>query len=281
MEPLEKVPADAGQGKDAPGASAAAAAAAKPGKDETQALRDEIARLTKTNGELSTSERYWAGIAQGGHRADEPEDEEPKPKRGKAEASADEDLDDPATFVEALSTKGPKAIAAYLKREGYITKAEAEDLATKSSRAAVAVARQSLTQDAELVGAYPELRDEKSELFKLTGEIYRDMVKGDPKMKDSPAALKSAARSAKAELALAAKDKAPAKNEDDDDAETRRQDRIAAQSGSRGRRSSATFEEDDEDTMGPETKTLLKAFARYGVTDENFKAEKKRLKGAA
>jgi hypothetical protein len=279
VDPLEKVSPPGEPGKGAAASPAGAGAGAGKEKDEAASLREEIARLTKTNQQLTESERFWADKAQAKPDPGEPE---AKPARGKA-ADTDEDLDDPAAFVEALSTKGPKAIAQYLKKAGYITRDEAEELATKSSRAAVAVARASLTQDAELVGQYPELKDEKSELFKATGEIYRHMVKRDPKMKDSPAALMQAAETAKlrAELKAAKEGKASVKP-DGDDAETRRQERIDAQSGSRGRRSSAAFDGDeDDDTMGPETKTLLKAFSRYGVTEENFKAEKKRLKGAA
>ncbi len=179
-------------------------------------------------------------------------------------------LDDPAAFIEALSTKGSKAIAAYLKREGLITRAEAEEIAQKSARGAVAAAKKSIQQDTRLLSSHPELNDESTPMYKLTGEIYRDMVRDDPSMKDSPAALNLAARTAKAEL----KSKEKAADPGDDD-ETKRLDRIKAQSGDRGRRSSAAFQGDDDAAPDSETLRMLKTM---GVKPEDFKAEKKRIK---
>lgn len=247
----------------APPAPADAAPTAKDMAD----LRAENARLAKTNGELADSERFWSERARAG--------EKPEPKEAPAPAAtpADEDdYDDPAKFVEALSTKGAKAVAGYLKKAGYITKAEAEELATKSAKAVVDVARASLTADAELIGRYPELKDDTSALFKATAKHVKEMIADDPKLKNSPMVLKTAAKLAKLELAAADKENKP-----EETAEEKRQARIDAQSGSRGRRAAASFDDDDDDThIGSQAREIMDAMH---VTDADYLAERSKLRG--
>ena len=242
-------------------------------KDDAAELRAEISRLQKSNQELAESERYWAGIAaKNGHAA--PEGEEPEPKT--PAASDDEDYSDPAKFVDALSTKGPRAIASWLKKEGYITAAEAKDVAEKTARQAVAIARRSMEQNAELVGKHPELGDEASPLFKETQKVYQEMVKRDPELKKSSAALIVAADLAAANIKLrdSAKRK-PAAAEEDDEAESERTRRIRLQAGDRSRRSGTAFEDEGDDSVSDTQRTIAE---RLGLKVEDYKAERKKLR---
>ncbi len=243
------------------------------GKDDSAALRAEIETLRKTNQTLSDSERYWADRAKAnGNGDDEDEDDEKPAKKGKEPAPADDDDDDPAKFVDELSSKGPKAIAAYLKKKGYVTAAEASEIATKTAKQAVKAARESMTHDVELSRDYPDLQDPESELFKETSKIYKGMLKRDPKLKDSSAALLMAAENAKLKLQIEGK----GKSNSEDDAEKDRQRRIREQGGDRGRRGSADFDDGDDDRMGPEAKSIA---AALGVSDKDYLASKKALRG--
>lgn len=249
------------------------------GKDEAATLREEIAQLRKTNQQLTESERYWAERAQGRSDDDELDDESaddaPAPKQPAGDDDG-EDLDDPKIFVDALAERGPKAIAQWLKKNGYVTAAEAEGLAQKTASQAVAKARQALAQDSELMSEFPELKDSESALFQETGKVYRAMVKRDPGLKKSPAALYQAAETAKLRLQVAAKAKAaPDEDQEPDDYRERdRRSRVAAQQGDRGRGRSS-FEEDASDAIGPQAKEVMEAL---GVSEDEYKAEKKKMR---
>jgi hypothetical protein len=256
-------------------------------KDDVAALRAENETLRKTNQQLSDSERFWADKASKAGRGADDEDgdledvDDPAPKGGKKKAAADdadEDLEDPAKFVDALSTQGPRAIAKWLKKNGYVTGAEAEVLATKTAKQAVTAARQAMTHDAELVGDYPDLKDEKSELFKETSAIFSGMVKKDPSLKKSTVALMMAAEQAKLKLQIkGGGSRERDEGGDEGDRELERQRRIRSQNGDRGRRGDS-FEDDDDDSMGPQAKEVLAAFGRFGVDEAAYKSERKKLK---
>lgn len=264
-----------------PGVDPAAPKSGEPaggkGKDELAQARERIAQLERSNTELSQSERHWADRFAEATRGKggEPEGDEPEPKTPAA-AKEEDDFSDPAKFVDALSTKGPKTIAAYLKKEGYITAAEAEKLSEKTAKQAVAVARRSMEQNAELVGKHPELNDESSPLFKETQKIYGEMVKRDPELKKSNAALITAADLAAALIKLrdgAGRRKPGA--DDEDDTESERTRRIRQQSGDRSRRSAAAFDDTDDDSMTESQRTIAE---RLGLSADAYKDERKKLR---
>ena len=133
------------------------------------------------------------------------------------------------------------------------------------------------TAHVDLVTKFPELQDAESELFKATGKIYREMVEADPGLKRSPAALGIAAKQAKLTLDLAKK----AALGDDNLAESRRLQRIAAQAGDRGARAGATdFEGGDDDAIGPEAQRIIAQLARFGVTEKGFVEERRKMRAA-
>ena len=242
-------------------------------KDDLGEARAEIARLRKSNEQLTESERYWAQRASGA--AGDGDDEDGA--GGKAKASAepdddDEDLDDPGKFVDELSAKGPRAIQKWLKREGYVTRSEAEDLAVKKAGEAVSVARAGLTQDAELMQRFPDLKNAESELFEATGKAYREMVARDPAMKKSPGALFAAAELATERMKAQGRDATGGA----DDRERERQARVRAQQGDRGRRTAAAMDERADDSMGPEAKHIA---AAMGVSDADYMSERSKLRG--
>lgn len=256
-----------------PGAPAGADKGNKD-KDELATLRADNARLTKSNGELSTSAEFWATQARSG-RKDPDADPDPEPDEPKDDYDENEDA---ATFVDDLSAKGIKA----LEKRGVLTKKAAtkliEDIATKVSREIVGKARNSMTADAKLVSQYPELQDDKSELFKETRRIFNENCADDPSLKKSQGALMMAAKQAKLELQI--KNGKPAGGgKSEEDLEQERIQRVRGQQGDRGRRGAAEFTEEDDDTIGPEARTMLNQFARYGVTDDDYKKEVKKSRG--
>ena len=253
----------------------------KKGGDELDALRRELAQTKTSLAQVTESERYWAERARGGKDADgkadwdEPEDEF-SAYRPKAE-EADGDLDDPVKFSDALAEKGPAAIERALRARGFVPVDEvvkiAQQAAAKAAKSEVGKAR----ADVDLVTKFPELQDAESELFKATGKIYREMVEADPGLKRSPAALGIAAKQAKLTLDLAKK----AALGDDNLAESRRLQRIAAQAGDRGARAGATdFEGGDDDAIGPEAQRIIAQLARFGVTEKGFVEERRKMRAA-
>jgi hypothetical protein len=234
----------------------AAAAAAKKDKDDLEALRAENASLKRTNSELSESERFHAG------RADAAE------KKGKPAPKADDedDPDDtPEKFVDDLSASGVRA----LEKRGVLTKKAARELikeiATEVAESIVGKRAAGMMSDAKLLRDYPDLEKEGSELHKATGVIYRELIANDPALKNSPGTLAMAARLAKAEM----------KKPDEDEAETKRLERVRAQQGDRGRRTSSQF--DDDDAVGL-TETQKSIAASFGVDEKEVIAEKKKLR---
>jgi hypothetical protein len=252
-------------------------------KDELATLRAENETLRKTNTTLSDSERFWAERAERaetersrGTRTGE-DDEDAIPREDKADYDENEES---SAFVDDLSATGIKA----LEKRGVLTKKAAkgmiEEISEKVARKIVGSARASMTQDAELVTQFPELRDDKSALFVETKRIFARNVARDPSLKKSPAALFMAAEQAKLELKIKGGDNGGA-GDGRSDEDRERQRRIKEQSGDRGRRGGAEFTEEDDDTIGPQAREVLNAMSRFGVTDDDFKKERKRARGGS
>ena len=82
----------------------------------------------------------------------------------------------------------PEAIRNLLQASGYVTKKDAAAMAAKvAQRVAQTMIGQTVnaakTENA-LFEAFPDLRNEKSDLFKATAEQYQTMVKRDPRLKN-------------------------------------------------------------------------------------------------
>jgi hypothetical protein len=234
--------------------------------------------------EARQSERFWADRARGngnGHAAQpqiveeedpiETSDLLPKPKKISGAGDVDEAIfNDPDKWLEAIA-KGPRAIEALVKKQGYVNAEEVAEIAAKVARRTVDVERGKITTDNRLMNAFPDLADNKSELFKATAEEYQELIAFDPSAQKSPATLFAAAKAAKARLAAAK----PRQGDDDyednyDRVESARRRRVDAQDGSRNGRAAR---DEDTDTMGPQAKQIAKMM---GITEEEFKTEKKK-----
>jgi hypothetical protein len=246
-------------------------------KGETAELRKQVADQKKRLDELAASERYWADKAKGGADAGgDPED----PGEGADDDDGGEAPETPISpddFLDELSKTGPAAIEKALGKRGFVRKEDVVKLATEIANNVVARERGKITSDARLVSEYPELRDEKSELFIETGKVYRELVAADPKLHKSPATLLLAAKYAKQELKLRdmrpkardADEQPPDYRETEDDDRT---NRLKGQMGTTGRGHGAPREDDDE--IGPQARAVIEAMGRYGVDEKAFRAQR-------
>jgi hypothetical protein len=238
--------------------------------DKVTLTRAEVDGLRRDRDEARESEKYWAGVARNG-RAAEPATE---PEEDDASQFIDEDAPDgiegdtPEKLVDEFAAQGTKA----LDKRGYV---KAADVKKMAAEIAIKVARQMIgqqvvrsTTDAQIMTAYPELKDPNSELFKATAKIYQEAVAMDPSAQKTPAALFLAAKAAKASL------KPPPKaREDEDDYEPevesdRRRRADSQDSRPRGRGQV----EDHDDMMGPEARQICKDM---GITEAEFKESMK------
>lgn len=210
----------------APGAAAPPAAGAPPAKDAA-ALEREIEQLKQSNGELQRTAEFWRGKA-----SDKPADKTPPP-------ATEDDVD----LLAVIATKGVKGLDEVLKKRGYISKEEADQLV--NAKAGL------LKTEEQLYDQYPELKDQNSEFFKATAAEYRQLKNaGVPEHLAMSMAAKSTAlsflESGKRKTRQQQTDETKAQKEAD------RLARIAAQGGDRGARTTADDEGDDEITPAEE-----------------------------
>jgi hypothetical protein len=249
------------------------------GQPETITIsKADYARLERERDEAKASEKYWADRARPAATVQPEEEEDPietsdlVPKVTGA-AGVDESIfSDPDKWLQAIS-KGPDAIKSLIKSQGYVNADQVAEIAAKVARRTVDVERGKIGTDNKLMSAFPELADNKSELFRATAEEYNELIAFDPAAKKSPATLFAAARAAKAKLAARAPQK-PVDEEDEygyDRVESDRRSRVAAQDGSRGGRGSRV--EEPEDGLGPQAKSIARMM---GISEDEMKAEKKK-----
>lgn len=254
-----------------------------PVPEKGQAKTDENVTLSKAEhaallrqlDESKNSERYWADMARRGGRAPEPaaEPEETDASEFYDEEDTASNLPDdtPAKLVDDFASQGISA----LQKRGFVTVAEAKRIAVEAaarvSRELIGRERQKITSDTQLMQEFPDLKDQKSELFQETAKIYQRAVAMDQSAAKTPAALYLAAEAAREKL----KAKAPAPKahrEDDYEPEDDRRQRAASQDGrSRGR-----APQEDTDMLGPEAKAVIK---QMGITEEEYRASQKLMGG--
>jgi hypothetical protein len=254
-------------------------------KPETVTIsKAEYERMARERDEAKNSERFWAEKARGSRKEPEAESaEEPVeidtsdliPEVTGVEGVDESIFNDPDKWVEAVG-KGPKAIQALIRKEGYVNAEQVAEIAAKVARRTVAVERTKISTDHKLMTQFPELADSKSEFFKTTAEEFNALIEDDPSAKNNPATLFAAARIAKAKLGKARR---AAGDEDDDediyerpDPEEERRTRVRAQDGSRGGRPSRKAEADD--VISPQAKSVLE---EMGVKEDDFRAKAKSL----
>lgn len=227
-------------------------------KAELQALKRENEALKGRVTETEESARYWHSQAKGNPakgRAEEQGDGTPKPE------------DDETDMLE-LAGKGPAAMKDWLKKSGFMSAAEVQNITNaKASQ---------LVREAQLTQRYPDLQDKDSEFFKATASEYQSLkARGVPEVEAMElaaeraelASLRTGKATAAASPASTGGGSAPKKKTE---TEEERAARIAAQAGGGGRRLAKG--EDETDELTPEQQRIAEAF---GITGEAYKKRAK------
>jgi hypothetical protein len=218
-----------------------AAEKAKPETDsEAKTLREELKRERESRAEAEENARFWHGKAKSSPAETPKAKETPK-------LTVD--------LVDAISSNDPVRIRQAMSELGFVDGSEVD-------RRVNATATTVRTEE-QLYGSYPELRDPKSEFYKATAKHYNEL-RQDPALANAPSLMVVAARLAKAELATPAKD-----DEEEDD----RAQRVARQSGDRGRRpaSRGSGKDEPEELSGAQRSVIAK-FQEAGaaLTEEGY-----------
>jgi hypothetical protein len=257
------------------------------GKDETVTLtKAQHESLVRERDEAIQSERYWSRSRAGNEKAAVVVEPDPEIETDDlvpaitGDATVDEAIfNDPDKWAEAIS-KGPAAIKSFVRSMGLVTGAEVADIAAKVAKRTVDLEKSRMAGDNVILGEFPELKDDKSELFKATTAEVRKMVGLDPKAANSPATLYAAAQVAKLKLdaKTASTRRAAPDGETDDERydrverEDERRSRADAQDTSRTRGRSTA---DDTDMLGDQAKEVLRQMG--GISEDEFRAERAKL----
>lgn len=251
------------------------------GKDEVTISKAELDSLRRERDEARQSERDWANMARRNNApAPQPVVEEEEGLDPADYTDIDEPQvkgDTPEKLVDDLAAEG----AAALGKRGFITAADAKrmavEIAAKVTRELIGRERSKMASDATIMAEFPDLKDQKSELWAETAKRYQRAVAMDPNAKKTPAALYLAAEAARE--SLKAKNAGRRREDDDDDdnyrgerepEEDRRRRADSQDARPRGRQAA----DDMEDMLGSEARQIAKAM---GVSDAEFKASRKEL----
>jgi hypothetical protein len=256
MEGLLEV--DEGAPPEKPATATPAADEPPPKKDdEVTLLRRQLKEEQRTRREFQKAAEFWGAQARGA--AGKKNDPEPEP-----EPQITVDL------VDAITSGDTKAFTKGLREMGFATE--------KDVQARISQTRAQISEETKLLAQYPELQDEQSEFFQVTGEIYNSL---DPIVKKSPNAVALAARMARAELGGAepprrSKRQPPAEDYepdlDDDDVEQDRVRRVSRQSGDRGR-AAARREDGEREELNAVQKSIVAKLAAAGapITEDSYR----------
>lgn len=263
LETAVKKASDSPPKADAPGKPDAAGkqGKAEPSESDKQikALRDELAAVKANLDEARESERFWSARARGGNApteevVEDDEDDKDSPKPAESPFSGektDRFLDDLGVYgLEALVKRGVLTQDQFLEKIEQLEKRLGDKVDKR-----LEVQRKHTATDAELA-KFPDLKDPKSELFKSAQAIFLQMVADDPAMKNSPAALLSAARIARKEIDME-KQLADAKRAD---RQNNRRERIESQPGER----SPVGEDDDVgEALSPQAREVVRNLSQF------------------
>jgi hypothetical protein len=263
-DPQNPAVPDKGQGKD----------------DNVNISRAELESLRRDLRETQQSERDWANMARGGRTpasepAAEPEDAL-DPADYIDQETAGVEGDTPEKLVDDLAAQG----AAALGKRGNITAADAQrmavDIAAKVTRDLMGRERGKMASDAQIMGEFPELRDQKSEMWKETAKQYQAAVAMDPAAKKTPAALFLAARVARETLKAREAVGRRTRNEDDEPeyrgAREPEDDRRRRADSQDARPRGRAAVDDVDDMLGAEARQVIRGF---GITEAEFNASRR------
>jgi hypothetical protein len=207
--------------------AAAAAAAAAP---DLAAIQKELADTKVELGETRRAAEFYERKSK----------ETPAPAAAAAAADPDDDID----ILEVITTKGKKGLDDLLAKSGFVRKADVDK--------AVEAKTASVLKQQDILKAYPDLADKKSEFFKDTAEQYGILVKQGV---DPDVAMGLAAERVELVNLRSGKTKSPGELKADKDRD--RKARIAAQGGEGVGRTPTAAEEEDED-LTPEQEQIVR-----------------------
>jgi hypothetical protein len=237
-----------------PVAPPAAAPEAKPAPGaDLSAMRDQLDSLKAQMAEQQRTTEYWYNQAKG---------------NGEKPAPAAKEPEDDVDLLEVVTTKGAKGLDDVIAKRGYMRKADVEGM--------IEARATQMTKEAELIGRFPDLKNQQSEFFKETAQHYGNLkAQGVPQH----LAMEMAAERVALSHIESGKLKTRQQTADTDKAtrETTRRARAAAQEGDRGSRAPAGNDDDDE--LTPEQKHIAKAM---GISEEAYQKRAKQgvaLKG--
>ena len=224
-----------------------------PEQEEIARLQRELKTERRSRSEFQKAAEFWTRQAQSGPAkpAATPEPEAPK-------VTVD--------LVDALTTGDHTAIAKAMREMGFVSKHEVQ--------AEIAATRSQITAESQLLNKYPDLADDQSEFFKLTGTIYNELA-SDPAMAKSGKLVEVAARMAKGELGGSTSRRTPAPLSDDDpdeDPEEDRARRVSRQSGDRGRHSTRQGNDGESEVLSAMQKSIVQRLRNAGadITEESY-----------
>lgn len=233
--------------------------------------RKDYERQQQRIEELEQSERFWAS------KATTRDEEAPRGKgKGKKEEPEEEDdglaallAEEPEKFTDELSAKGIRSLV----ERGFITERRASKLIRDIAKGVIAQevepmiasqikkAQAGMAADAELVDKYSDLKNPKSAMYIRTAEVLKELTaKGIPKEN----ALEVAARIAHGETKTDRSD---------------RQERISRQGGSDETRTGGYSGEEDDNTVSPMQREMLKRLNAEGgiqISEEAYAARAKK-----
>jgi hypothetical protein len=214
-------------------------------------LKAEVARLTRERDDAAAkakehedSARFWHSKARGSAEAPE----------AKTAAKADEE--DNTDLLE-VAAKGPKAMKEWLAKQGFVSKAEVDNLVTSKAS--------QMTREARLVEQFPELKDQKSEFFKDTATEY-----GALKSQGVPEHIAMELAAERVSIRRGGTDDGEGRTKKEtDDAD--RKARVKAQAGEGTKRQMRTAEEGGDEL--DETQKMIAD--KFGISHEAYKKRAK------
>jgi hypothetical protein len=210
----------------------------------------EQQRFDQRIAEAEATAKFWADRAKQRGSADHDKDDDALPEAG--------DVD----IVEALANKDNAAVVRWMRSQGLVDRSELDRVKESlkgDMRDTVRSERQTITAETRLIGDFPDLADDSSELFGRSSEIYRSLQKD---MGEGPQAMRLAVLEAASELGIARAGGKGAKESTEDRAR-----RVAAQDGPR-QSSQHRDTAGDSDEMTPGQKRIA---AAMGVSEQGYR----------
>lgn len=241
---------------------------------EVERLTAELRAAKDENKRVAESERYWSEKARA---------RQPEPAQDVIEESEEEERVNPykgekaEKLLDDLSVEGLDSL---LKR-GVITEKQFSDGMKKLAASLeqridekLNTATRHNQMDAQLA-QYPELMEDtkrvnrgeapQTEMYKRTQANFKEMIEIDPSLRNSPAALVTAARNAKKDIEMEAK----LADRERGDKQRGRRERIEATNPDRDAAGSEGGAEPDQ--LSPQARQVVNGLARFGATEEGFR----------